>query len=106
MNHRVHITDKALADAESVVVWFQEQKAAAAGRRWFSALWKTVDTLESHPERCPSAAEAEDVGREVRELLFGGRRGQYRILFEIRGRTVYILRIWHSARDAFTISDL
>lgn len=69
-------------------------------------LWRAVDTLELQPERCSRAAEAEDVGRDIRELLLGKRRGTYRILFEVHGRNVYILRVWHSARDAFTASDL
>jgi len=106
VTYRVHITDKALADAESILTWFQEQRAMTAGQRWFSTMWKAIDSLESHPQRCGLAAEASDVGRDVRELFYGKRLGKYRILFEIRGRTVYILRLWHSARDAFQLSDL
>lgn len=106
MTYRVQLTDKALADIESVLDWLTKEGADAAAQRWFSALWETMDTLESHPERCSLAAEAEDVGREIRELLFGKRRGTYRILFEVRDRYVFILRVWHSARDAFSAGDL
>jgi plasmid stabilization system protein ParE len=106
VNYRVQIADKALADVEGVLTWFRDQEATEAGGRWFNALWKAVDTLETRPERCSLAAEAEDIGREIRELLFGRRRGQYRILFEIRGRTVHILRVWHSARKPITREDI
>lgn len=106
MRYRLLLTDKALADIDSALDWFREQKATTAGQRWFTALWKALDRLESRPERCSPAVEAEDVGRDVRELLFGKRRGVYRVLFELRDNTVCILRIWHSARDAFTADDL
>lgn len=106
MTYRVRVSDKALADIESVLLWFQEQSASAAGQRWFNALWKTLDTLEARPERCSLADESNEIGIEIRELLFGRKRGQYRILFQVDGKTVQILRIWHSARDRLTVSDL
>ncbi len=46
------------------------------------------------------------MGVEVREILVGKRRGTYRALFQIRGHTVHILRVWHSARDAISPDDL
>lgn len=106
MSYRVHVTDKALADVDSVLLWLQTKGAVAASQRWYSASWRAIDALETQAERCSLAAEAKDVGREVRELLFGKRRGTYRILFEVRGQNVFILRIRHSARDAFNASDL
>jgi hypothetical protein len=40
------------------------------------------------------------VGQEIRQLLYGGRRGVYRILFVIRGEEVVrVLAVWHSARQ-------
>jgi plasmid stabilization system protein ParE len=52
-------------------------------------------------------AEARDIGREVRQLLYGA----YRILFDVQeesseGPLVRVLRIWHGARDKISISDL
>jgi plasmid stabilization system protein ParE len=65
-----------------------------------------LDTLENHPERCALAAESEDVGEEIRELLLGRRRYKYRILFTVSGKTVTILRVWHSSRDSITREEL
>ena len=45
--------------------------------------------LEQHKER---------MRREARELLYGKRRGVYRILFEIRNNVVHVLRVRHSAQ--------
>ena len=106
MKYSVRLTARAEEDVAGVLEWFCEQKATAAGSDWYRRLMSRIDTLESNPEGCSLAAESEDVGGEIRELLFGKRRGQYRILFDIRGRTVNILRVWHSARDAITRDDL
>jgi len=106
VTYRIRISDKALADIESVLLWFQEQSASAAGQPWFDALWKTLDTLQARPERCSLADESNEIGMEIRELLFGRKRGQYRILFQVNGKTVQILRIWHSARDRLKSGDL
>ena len=62
--------------------------------------------LETMPERCPLAEEATDIGLEIREIHVGKRRGVYRLLFQIRGRVVDILRVWHSARDVISPEDL
>jgi hypothetical protein len=46
------------------------------------------------------------VGLELRELLFGKRRGVYRILFVVDGRTVNILHIRHTASGPLSTFDL
>ena len=106
MAYRVVLTDKAEADVESVLKWFHDQRATEAGGRWYAQLVARLDTLESHPERCALAAESEDVGEEIRELLLGRRRYKYRILFRISGKTVVILRIWHGSRNSITRDDI
>ena len=106
MRYQVRMTAKALRDAEDTLRWFDERHSSAAGTRWLAQLMAKIDALEIHPDRCGLAAEAEEVGVELRQLLFGKRRGVYRILFIIRGRTVEIVRIRHSARDALSSDDL
>ena len=100
MKYRVRLTDKAERDVVDVLAWFREQSAVEAGGRWFAQLMAHIDKLETMPERCGLAAESEGLDREIRELHLGRRRATYRLLFEIRGQVVYILRVWHSARDA------
>jgi plasmid stabilization system protein ParE len=100
------MSEKAEADIETALAWFHSQLATDAGIRWFAAIWKAIDKLERAPDRCPLAIESDCLGLEIRELLFGRRRGKYRILFEIRQDTVTILRVWHGARDAIHGEDL
>jgi plasmid stabilization system protein ParE len=104
--NRVLLTDRAEADVAAVLRWFRDQRATAAGGRWLAQLTTRLDTLEQHPERCPLAPESEDIGEPVRELLFGRGRFRYRILFVVSRPTVFVVRIWHSSRDAPGRSDL
>ncbi len=97
MNYHVLLTHKAEQDVESALRWFDEQSANAAGTRWFARLMDQIATLESHSDRCPVTPEALEIGLEIRELGFGRRRGRYRLLFRIDGKSVVILRIWHGA---------
>ena|SRR5688572_16982711 len=96
MKHRVVTTLLALADMESAYEWIAERSPLNA-ERWKQRLLKTIDSLELFPARCGLAPEAQLLGREIRQLLFGKRRGIYRILFEIRDDEVVVLRIRHGA---------
>jgi len=102
----VRLTSRAEQDVAEVLGWFHDQRATAAGGRWYRRLMDHIDTLEHNPQRCALADEAEEIDIEIRELLIGNRRRQYRLLFHIRKRTVNILRVWHSARDAVSRDDL
>jgi hypothetical protein len=50
------------------------------------------------PERCGHAAEADTTGEDARELLFGRRRGTFRVVFVIRNGVVYIRHIRRASR--------
>ncbi len=71
MKFHVRLTEKAEQDVATVLQWFLEQDAVAAGGKWFAHLITAVGKLEAMPERCGLAAEAADIGLEIRELLFG-----------------------------------
>lgn len=106
MTYHVELTAKAEWDVESVLRWFHEQRATTAGGRWLKQLMARIATLERHPERCRLADEADELGIELRELLFGKRHGTYRILFVVEAETVSILHIRHAARSALSRRDL
>lgn len=104
--YHVLLTDKAEADVAAVLVWFRSQSAIAAGARWFAQLMTVIDKLEIMPERCAKATEGTDLGLDLHEILVGKRRGVYRLIFQIEGHTVHILRVWHGARDVLSRDDL
>ena len=106
MAYRVEITRLALREIERALEWLAERSPEAAAR-WHRQLLDSVGRLETNPERCPLAPESEwYAGGQLRQLLHGKRQGVYRILFEVRGTTVYVLRIRHGAQDLLSPDEL
>ena len=97
MRYSVEVTETAWTEVEEAYDWLAAHSPQAA-IRWKNSLLEAVNSLETMPERCHLAPESMTWKREIRELLHGKRRGVYRILFEIRGDTVYVLRVRHGAR--------
>ena len=105
MAHAIHITVRALSEIDGALEWLS-QRSRAAAVRWHEQLSGAVRSLENNPERCGLAPENEWYPGEIRQLLHGKKRGVYRILFEVRGNTVYILRVRHSAQALLEPDDL
>jgi plasmid stabilization system protein ParE len=97
MVYRIKIQPTAAAEIEEAYSWIAGHEPLHA-LRWLERLHQKVETLTQRPERCPLAGETTAFSVEVRELLFGRRRGVYRILFSISGDTVSILHVRHGAR--------
>ena len=71
-----------------------------------SSIEDAIATLERNPARWPLAPEAEWYDGDLRQLLHGKRRGIYRILFEVRGETVVILRVRHGRQNLLRQEDV
>jgi len=98
VSYRVIITPTADAEAMEAFRWYAERSATAA-ERWYAGLHRAIAGLADKPGRSPvSEEDSEALGCEVRMLLYGRRRGIFRILYNIDGDTVWVLRIRHSAR--------
>jgi plasmid stabilization system protein ParE len=98
MAYTVHITLTALLEIEKRSARIRRQ-APLGAVRWFERILKAIDSLEDHPERCSLAPENEWYDGELRQLVIGKRKSAYRILFEIRGHMVFILRLRYGAQD-------
>ena len=111
MTYRVDISPSALQDAEDAYLWLKERSPDRAGQ-WYEGLLETIFSLENYPERCPVAPESADIGKEIKQLLYGKRGRVYRILFGItRDETtgedvVRIFRIWHSTRRRIKADEI
>ena len=97
MRYKVEIGVVALAEVRDAFDWLAA-RAPKGADRWRAGLLLAVDSLEHMPMRCPLAPECDYFGREIRQLLHGKKGRQHRILFEVRGDTVYVLRVRHGAR--------
>jgi plasmid stabilization system protein ParE len=105
MPYQIDVTDTAYAEIARAYAWLAEHSATAA-RRWQESVFRVIDTLAVDPVRYPLAPEEEWYGGNLRQLLFGKRRGVYRLLFRIRGQTVQVLRVRHHAQDLLRPGDL
>lgn len=111
MAYRVDISPSALQDAEDAYFWIKQRWPARAGE-WYEGLLEKIFSLENFPARCPLAPESEDIGLEIRQLLYGSKGNVYRILFciGIDGTTgedvVRIYRIRHRARKRIEVDEI
>ena len=98
MSYRVVVTARARADTVEALRWLAERSPAAAAR-WYAGLEKAIAKLSTLPERHPIAEdESEQLGITLRQMLYGRRRGVYRLFFSIEGETVTLHYVRHSAR--------
>src|SRR5438552_2709130 len=105
MAYPIRITSRALREIDETLEWLA-QRSRATALRWHEQLLEAVHSLEDNPERCGLAPESAWYPGELRQLLHGKRRRVYRILFEVRGSTVYILRVRHSAQALLEPGEL
>jgi plasmid stabilization system protein ParE len=110
MVYKISVTRLAEDDAYPAFEHIQKSAPIHADR-WLRELFAAILSLETLPSRCPIISEAEEIGHEVRHLLYGKRSRTYRIIFDIQeqsdeGPRVRVLRIWHGARDRVSVEHL
>ncbi len=98
MAFRVRQTAQADYDLDLILEWLLAQQAGDSGLRWFRRLKEAINSLTEMPGRCMLASENADFPFEVRQLLYGHKPHQYRVLFTIEGSDVVILHIRHGRR--------
>ena len=90
---KVKITRAAEMDIQTICDFIAADSSTNADR-FMVELEKQLNTLEHFPQRCPLIPENEHSGTHYRHLLYG----DYRTLFRITGKTVYVMRVIHGAR--------
>ena len=100
MKYRVVITARAKADALKAFRWLADESPDAAAR-WYVGLEEAIAKLARLPKRHPVAEEeSEQLGITLRQMLYGRRRGVYRIFFSVEGDTVTLHYVRHSAQGS------
>jgi plasmid stabilization system protein ParE len=97
MKHKVIIQPPARLDIEAAYQYLRE-RAPDAAERWLAGIEKSIESLEQHPNRSQVAAESQEFPEVIRQLIYGGRRGRYRILYVVRGKEVRVLHVRHGAQ--------
>ena len=90
--YRVEITHHAEEDIEAIYHYIQRHNPQAA-LTFVAELKRQIGSLERSPLRCPTIPEATELGVDYRHLIYG----EYRTIFRVAGKTVYILRVIHGA---------
>ena len=94
----VEFSDESKRDISKSFEWGRKEWGADAASRWYRNLRsQTRDILTFFPLSQPIAPESDELGREIRQMVFS----RYRVLFEVRERTVRILHV----RGAYSDSD-
>ena len=97
MEYRVDISPEALAQAIEARDWIADSSPDRAAK-WLDKLLESIESLKTFPLRCPSAPDRDAYGEDVRVLLYGKRRGIYRVLFTVQDDLIVVVAIRHGAR--------
>ncbi len=103
MSFEVLVTERASQELHQAADWIAKD-APETANRWFNGFVTAISTLDENPQRCSLARENRRFPFELRQLLYGRRRG-YRALFTIRGSSVVVLSIRHAAQRELTPDD-
>lgn len=98
MKYAVVIEESAAQDLDDAFLWSCAMWSLPQAEKWFVGLMSAINSLSRFPKRQPLAPESEAFDVEVRQMLYGRGRGQYRILFTVKEKTVHVLHIRHAAR--------
>ena len=98
MEFHVRLTPEAADDAEKLY-WRIIEEAPLRGQEWYNGLIAAIDSLNTHPQRCPMAPDPVLRSFQVRYLLYGRRPHVYRILYRVldEHEIVEVLHIRHGA---------
>jgi plasmid stabilization system protein ParE len=111
MAFRVEISPRAFNDLDEIARYIQQQSSFEQAEEWFNGIMAAIQTLEDMPSRCPVADESEELGQEVRLLLYGKRNRKYKVYYSIRKRTVstgtvQVFHVRHWARSSLNTDQL
>lgn len=74
--------------------------------KWVDKLVDTITCKAVHPTSCRLAPEDETHDFEIRQILFGKERSQYRILFTQSPTGIHILDVRHAMRKHYKPGSL
>jgi plasmid stabilization system protein ParE len=111
MAFRVEIAPRALDDLDQIADYIRRNGSFRQAQDWFNGIIDAIQTLEVKPSRCPIADESEDVGQQIRVLLYGKRNRRYKVYYAIQGSephtgTVRVFHVRHWTRKRLLAGEL
>ena len=107
MMFRIEVTREAARDIDQSFVWWAENRDREQAIRWYTDIFKELQSLKENPERFPISDETDLCPTGLRELYYGlGRRPTHRVIFTIVDDTVRVLCVRHLSRRPLIRDDL
>ena len=107
MKYQVVLTARANLQLRQTAIWWAENRDVDQAAVWLEAFHLATASLADDPLRHPTAREDHLFDYTLRRLVFGiGKKPTHRVLFEVRGETVYLRAIRHLHQDDVTPNDL
>ncbi len=105
MTYRVKVLARARNDLDGIVAFVAERSPEGAARL-LARLEDATARLEVDPFVAPIASESEEVGEEVRNIIFRTKVGRtYRALFVVVGDEVRVLWVRGSGQPPLKSTD-
>lgn len=106
MSFRVKLTTEAVRNQNEIVDWIALRSVVGA-LAWLDALEHIVRHLSTSPASFPKAAEDDFCHRELRNALFGTRKGRvFRAVFYVNGDDVIVTHLRGPDQQALSDDDL
>lgn len=103
----VIITGPAKQDIQSAYEWWAEHRDPEQAARWYTGIYRHINSLGQMPERHSLATEPKLSQLKVRQSLYGlGRKPTHRVVFVIDNKEVIVLRVRHTSQDALGADDI
>ncbi|HEX5444509.1 MAG TPA: type II toxin-antitoxin system RelE/ParE family toxin [Pirellulales bacterium] len=105
MNYRVVVQPNAKSDLRNYFLTAAEHAPRTAAR-WLERFEAALASLSLNPCRCALAPENDALEIEIRQLVFGKRRGAFRALFTVVKDEVHVLHIRRATMKTATPNEL
>ena len=106
MSFRVQLTAEAVRNQNEIADWIARRSVVGA-LAWLDALDRILRQLSVSPTSFPKAAEDEFCHRELRNTLFGTRKGRvFRAVFYVDGDHVIVTHLRGPDQKALSDDDL
>ena len=111
MAFRVEISPRAFNDLDEIAEYIKQRGSFEQAQKWFNGIIAAIRSLEDLPHRCPVAEESEELGQEVRLLLYGKRNRRYKVYYSVQQTmpstgTVRVFHVRHWARRSLSPEQL
>jgi plasmid stabilization system protein ParE len=105
MMFRVILLPRAVEDLDEAIC-YAAKRAPMTAARWLERFQQAIEGLAKSPLSWPLAHESKKAKLSLREMLFGRKPNVFRVVFEVVGNEVQVLRIRRGARRWLSKKDL